>query len=127
MIDSRSPQGEDKEPERRDSPLFTSVTVVGDENLQLKLLQTLLDENIISPAQAQLLLADQEVTGMTIAEVVVARGWLTESRLDEIAPWHNKQAQQAGVLTISAGSKNYSHNFAQYRSLMEKILGLGWD
>lgn len=104
-----------------------AATTVGGETLHIKLLAILLEEKVISAAQAQLLLADQEVTGMTVEEVVLARGWITEARLNEIAPWRTEPAAGKDVLHVSAGSKEYQHNFNQYRALMESILGISWD
>lgn len=103
------------------------TTIAGDENLQLNLLQILLEQKVLSSAQAQLLLADQEVTGMTLDEVLIARGWVTVEQLDEIAPWRKQPENSAGTLRVKASSKNYQQNFKQYRALMERILGISWD
>jgi hypothetical protein len=125
MSDSESKPEEQK---KRPSSNFmdSGSTIVGGENLGIGLIQKLLEANVLSPAQAQLVLADQEVTGMSVEEVVLARGWVTEAKLDEIAPGRKKPDQQ-NSLRVSAGSKNYQQNFKQYRSLMERILGISWD
>lgn len=127
MNDSTSPEQEDRKRQSNDPYSDPGSTTVGGEDLHIKLLQTLLDNKVISPAQGQLLLADQEVTGMTLDEVILARGWITESKLDEIAPWRKQAPKPENVLRVTAGSKNYQQNFKQYRALMEKILGVSWD
>lgn len=118
---------EDKTRQSGDPDFDASATFAGGENLHINLIQALLEQKIVSPAQAQLLLADQEVTGMSIDEVILARGWITEAKLDEIAPWRKKAAEDKGSLRVSAGSKNYQQNLKQYRALMERILGVSWD
>lgn len=127
MNDRKSPS-KDSQKDKGDATSYDpAATTVGGETLHIRLLAILLEQKLISPAQAQLLLADQEVTGMTVDEVVLARGWITEEKLDEIAPWRKEPVESKDVLHVSAGSKEYQHNFDQYRALMESILGMSWD
>jgi hypothetical protein len=127
MTDSASNSQPDKKPPGSAHNTDPGTTIIGGENLNINLLTALLDAKVISPAQAQLLLADQEVTGMSIDEVLLARGWINEAKLDEVAPWRKKPEASEDQLRISAGSKNYQANFKQYRTLMERILGVSWD
>ena len=92
------------------------------------LIKLLIENKVISSAQAQLAMADQEVTGMTFDEVLLARRWVDEATLERLAPWLSK-AKSAGTakLNISPPSGDYEENLKHYRRLMEQILGEGWD
>lgn len=52
-----------------------------------RLAYLLVDLNILSPAQLELALADQEINEIGLEEVVLARGWITQAKLYTIAPW----------------------------------------
>jgi hypothetical protein len=98
------------------------------------LAQLLIDNKLISEAQADLAAIDQEITGMSFDEVVLLRGWVDRETLIKIAPWLNAPAnaasqaesQQIMELGTSIGT-HYQENLKVYRRLMEKILGKGWD
>ncbi|GEM_PF-429299 len=126
MPDTENPPPSEERKLGQDS-LADGPTTLAEPNLQLRLLQILLAEQIVSPAQAQLLMADHEVTGMTVDELVLARGWVSEQKLDQIAPWRKEPVDKSKSLRVSAGSKNYQQNFKQYRTLLERILGVSWD
>jgi hypothetical protein len=51
------------------------------------LLTLLVERNLISPAQAQLVQTDSEVTGMLTEEILLARRWVKAETLIEVAPW----------------------------------------
>lgn len=95
----------------------------------LKLIQVLIDEKLISSAQAELAKSDGEVSGMTIAEVLLARRWVSEQTLARVAPWLN-QSQSAPVVVTTVEDKDsnshgdvvYQQNLKRYRQLMHKIL-----
>lgn len=53
----------------------------------MRLAELILDLKILSEAQIELALADQETTDLPLEEVLVARGWLTKEELYGIAPW----------------------------------------
>jgi len=109
-----------------------------------ELLKVLVDQKIISGPQADIALADAEVTGMSIDEVLIARRWVTEDRLYGLAPWLKQepltnqsqpstaaQTPTAPVKTfesLAAGQKTpddseFEDNLRKYRQLMEEILG----
>ncbi len=95
----------------------------------LKLIQVLIDEKLISAAQAELAKSDGEVSGMTLAEVLLARRWVNEQTLDRVAPWL-KESHAAPTMVTTAGDTDqnsfgdsvYQQNLKRYRQLMHKIL-----
>lgn len=91
------------------------------------LARVLIDQNIISAAQMQLALADKEVTGMTLEEILLARGWITEKTLDSVAPWLRKPDEEETVSKFPPGQRTYEQSLKEYKKLMEKILGTSWD
>ncbi|MFA7338849.1 MAG: hypothetical protein WC028_18835 [Candidatus Obscuribacterales bacterium] len=107
-----------------------------DEN-EKDLLQVLIEAQIISQAQAQLAQSDSENMGMTIDEVLLARGWLDAPTLRKHAPWlFAKRESNTDSVEISAmrksvplqitdtqgSSDDYGTNLARYRALMRDIL-----
>lgn len=97
----------------------------------LKLLQVLINEKLISAAQADLAKSDGAVSGMTVAEVLLARRWVNEQTLDRVAPWlKTEQVPPAVVISSNEpqrsdavrGDADYQHNLKVYRQLMHKIL-----
>jgi hypothetical protein len=91
------------------------------------LAKVLVEQNVISAAQIQLALADKEVTGMSLEEILLARGWITEQALDTIAPWLKKKPEQSATTTFPPGPRTYENSLREYKRLMEKILGTSWD
>jgi hypothetical protein len=97
------------------------------------LVQLLVDRKVISAAQAQIVRSDQEVTGMSAAEVLMARGWVNEERLKKEAPWLDRAPDSApdAVAPADHGEKKpaksdediYQENLIAYKQLMRKILG----
>ncbi len=95
----------------------------------LKLIQVLIDEKLISAAQAELAKSDGAVSGMTLAEVLLARRWVNEQTLERIAPWLKESHPAPAVVTTaedkdhnSHGDSVYQQNLKRYRQLMHKIL-----
>lgn len=112
-----------------------------DENDDNKLLQVLIEAQIISQAQAQLAQSDSENMGMTIDEVLLARGWLDKPILEKYAPWlfskstdttgdaaknrNSSQIRQSSQIRLSdtvGSSDDYGTNLARYRAIMRDIL-----
>lgn len=97
----------------------------------LRLIQALVNEKLISSAQAELAKSDGQVSGMTVAEVLLARRWVSEQTLDRVAPWLKNEQAPPGVVTSSdasqrsdagRGETDYQQNLKVYRQLMHKIL-----
>lgn len=93
------------------------------------LAQLLIDNNIISDAQADLAAADQEITGLSMEEVLTLRGWVDRETLYKLAPWLKNSAKpQQELLDISTSiGSSYQENVKVYRRLIEKILGRGYE
>ena len=90
--------------------------------------QILIDQNIISASQIQLAQADKEVTGMTLEEILLARGWISEQTLYTIAPWLKAKPEDDAVTRFRTGlPRSYDESLREYKRLMEKILGTSWD
>lgn len=93
------------------------------------LAKLLIDSKLLSEAQADLALADQEITGLSFDEVLLLRGWIDKETLYRIAPWLN--TPQTPINDISEldtlPGAIYQENLKIYRHLIEKILGKGWD
>jgi len=85
-----------------------------------ELLRLLVDNKLISQAQANLVTTDHEATGMNVEDILLARRWVNEEKLDELAPWL-KGAEPAGRETSSGQS--YQNNLRKYRQMLAEILG----
>ncbi len=98
------------------------MLVVGSEqsnNEREELLRVLLENKIISEAQAHLVKQDEEVTGLTCEEILLARRWVTEETLAHLAPW-----LKAGRVSDERGDGgSYEENLKKYRMLLAEILG----
>ena len=97
----------------------------------LKLIQVLLAEKLISSAQADLATSDGEISGMTIAEVLLARRWVNEDTLNRVAPWLKSATQDEtkAPSMVPDGAENngdsdatYQQNYKKYRQIMDRIL-----
>ena len=91
------------------------------------LAQLLVEQKIISSAQAQLAIADQEVSGMTLQEVLLARSWVDEATLYALAPWLKGSARADISKFIRKPNKSFEENRKQYQRILEQILGTSWD
>lgn len=99
------------------------------------LLELLIEQKLISKAQADLAVVDRDMTGMTIADVLIARRWVDRDTLLELAPWLKQEllgdpsrAQETKAGSDSSGESqssksDYQSNLKKYRELMTKILG----
>ena len=85
------------------------------------LLSILVLNKIISPAQAQLVKTDIEVTGMLTEDILLARRWVKPEMLFELAPWLSHSTDR------SHGKDNepreYRENLRRYRKFTNEILG----
>jgi hypothetical protein len=84
------------------------------------LLTILVERNLISPAQAQLVQTDIEVTGMHTEDILLARRWINAETLMEVAPWL-KQELQARPKTES-DPQEVEANRKKYREITNQIL-----
>lgn len=83
-----------------------------------ELLRTLVDNKVISQAQANLVTSDHEATGMNVEDILLARRWVSEDALNEHAPWlkENESARPAAT-------QSYEENLRKYRLLLAELLG----
>lgn len=131
IFDSRGCQSP-RETGRYRSFVSERTFAVSEESTErdLKLLQVLINEKLISAAQADLAKSDGAVSGMTVAEVLLARRWVNEQTLDRVAPWLKEQVPPAVVTSSNEpqrpdavrGDSDYQQNLKVYRQLMHKIL-----
>ena len=84
------------------------------------LLTVLLERNLISPAQAQLVQTDMEVTGMLAQDVLLARRWVKAETLAEVAPW--RQAELQSRPTSENDPEDAKANRRKYREITNLIL-----
>lgn len=47
----------------------------------------LIEQELLSAAQAELAVADQEINDIPLEEILLVRGWITEEKLYGVAPW----------------------------------------
>ncbi len=105
------------------------------EETQLELLNLLLNRKLISAAQADLVKADHKSTGMTVAEILIARHWVSEQTLAREVPdlLESNTADPISTTGITSEerviseSETYQNNLITYRQLMRKILGDAYD
>jgi hypothetical protein len=90
-----------------------------DERAQA-LLRALVDNKVISQAQANLVSSDHEATGMNVEDILLARRWVSEEALDSHAPW--LKADNEPDRPVVAG-QSYEDNLRKYRLLLAEILG----
>lgn len=83
-----------------------------------ELLSKLVDNKVISQAQANLVISDHEATGMNVEDILLARRWVTEEALNDLAPWL-KETEAARP----APTQSYEENLRKYRLLLAELLG----
>ena len=83
-----------------------------------ELLSKLVDSKVISQAQANLVISDHEATGMNVEDILLARRWVTEEALNDLAPWL-KETEAARP----APTQSYEENLRKYRLLLAELLG----
>ena len=84
------------------------------------LLTLLVERSLISPAQAQLVQTDIEVTGMPTEEILLARRWIKPETLAEVAPWLKQDLQS--LSKSGNNSEEATANRKKYRDLTNQIL-----
>ncbi len=84
-----------------------------------ELLRVLLENKVISEAHAHLVKQDEQLTGMTCEEILLARRWVTEEILCQLAPWLKQDRKSDDG--VEGGS--YEENLKRYRKLLAEILG----
>ncbi|SRR5579883_2774344 len=94
-----------------------------DKRSEQDLLDLLVERKLISSAQANLVRSDQEVTAMSPEEILLARNWISEQKLKEVAPWLFIKGSGQGDDSIKNVSGSYEENLRRYRALMAEILG----
>lgn len=84
------------------------------------LLTLLVERNLISPAQAQLVQTDIEVTGMPTEDILLARRWVKAETLMEVAPWLKQGLEQRPK--GDNDPEEAKANRKKYREITNKIL-----
>ena len=74
----------------------------------------LLKNSALSPAQLDLAKRDCDAFGMSLEEVLLARRWIDEESLYNLAPWLKKQAPSAS---------NYQKNLESYKQVLKELIG----
>lgn len=87
------------------------------------LLRALVDGNIISQAQANLVTTDHEATGMNVEDILLARRWVTEEALNAHAPWLKTDHVASDKSSGSNSTRSYEENLRKYRQILAEILG----
>ena len=93
---------------------------------QSDLLKFLLEQKVISSAQFSVAQADMAMSGLNAEDVVLARRWLSEEKLAQIAPWLKKvlsNQPQAASTTPTTNTSTYQQNLTEYRRLVADALG----
>jgi len=85
------------------------------------LLNILVQNKVISQAQAQLVKTDIEVTGMLTEDILLARRWVKPETLFELAPWLKSETERA--VKAEHDPREYKDNLRKYRELTNEILG----
>ena len=94
------------------------------ENGDAELLKVLVANNLLSSAQADLVLNDQQNTGMSIDEILVARGWIEEATIAKLRPGRkNERDGKKGSDPAARPGNSYEENLKRYRILLADILG----
>jgi hypothetical protein len=93
---------------------------------QSDLLKFLLEQKVISSAQFSVAQADMAMSGLNAEDVVLARRWLTEEKLGQVAPWLKKVLNNQPQATATAAPTDtsiYQKNLSEYRRLVADALG----
>jgi hypothetical protein len=100
-----------------------------------ELLALLLERKVLSSAQVEVAKIDSASSGLSYADVLLARKWITEEDLDEFYPAAtsavNSAASQPKALEATPGKAkdgersdaSYQDNLQKYKQLMTKIMG----
>ncbi|MDR3614641.1 MAG: hypothetical protein P4L53_13865 [Candidatus Obscuribacterales bacterium] len=93
---------------------------------QTDLLKFLLEQKVISSAQFSVAEADMAMSGLNAEDVVLARRWLSEEKLEQVAPWLKKvlsNQTEAATATAPTDASTYQKNLFEYRRLVADALG----
>lgn len=85
------------------------------------LLEILVKKSLLSEAQRDLVESDAASTGMPVDEILLARGWVKETVLDELKPSPQEESKPATKTT--AQELSYEENLKNYRGILGEILG----
>lgn len=88
-----------------------------------ELLSALVEGKVISRAQADVVENDHASTGMTVEDILVARGWIKEEHLATYAPWLAGGESGNSTGSDAKPSRTFEENLKKYRSLLAEILG----
>lgn len=92
-----------------------------------ELLALLLERKILSGAQVEVAKIDSVSSGLSYADVLLARKWITEEDLTEFYPAAGqKKARETTQEQAKEGAKGqatYQDNLQKYKQLMTKIMG----
>lgn len=77
-----------------------------DSEQEPNLADVLLDKELISLAQLELAIADQAINDIPLEEILLVRGWITEHKLYEVAPWLKPGAAKAPAAAVITGASS---------------------
>lgn len=84
------------------------------------LLATLIEKNIITSAQAEVIRYDFTSMGVPSWESLTVRGWVAQNVLVEQAPWLGKSMSEESQKATDRSV--YEQNLRKYESLMREIM-----
>ena len=88
------------------------------EKADEELIRVLLENKLISQAQANLIRADQANTGMSIDEILIARSWIDSQTIQRLLPSREVEGTSA-----FEPSESFEENLRKYRQILARILG----
>jgi hypothetical protein len=92
-----------------------------------ELLALLLERKILSGAQAEVAKMDSASSGLSYADVLLARKWITEEDLNEFypsaGPTNARDAANGQARKGDKGEATYEDNLQKYKQLLTKIMG----
>jgi hypothetical protein len=88
-----------------------------------ELLKVLVNNKVISQAQATLVEADHAATGMAIEDILMARSWVKEEQLATYAPWLSQAHADQSTSNDAKPSRTFEENLKKYRTLLAEMLG----
>jgi hypothetical protein len=92
-----------------------------------ELLTVLLERKVLSNAQVEVAKIDSVSSGLSYADVLLARKWITEEVLTEFYPAAGqKKTRETTQEQANEGGKaeaTYEDNLQKYKQLMNKIMG----
>ncbi|HEY9785638.1 MAG TPA: hypothetical protein V6D17_09575 [Candidatus Obscuribacterales bacterium] len=91
-----------------------------DKDQDKELLKILVERKIISEYQAQVASSDHEAMGISVADALMAHGWIKEESLKEVAPWLHAVDESKPAAGEDA---TYNENLKRYRQIMSDVLG----